>query len=116
MTTGRRCWRVAAAAAMLAGLAHTACQAADDAAQFEKGKQLFMQGTTPSCAVCHTLRHAGSKGAVGPVLDELQPDAPRVATALRNGIGAMPSFRAALTEDQIAALAFYVSKASQTAP
>lgn len=108
-------WRAAALAA-LAGLACAGGRAADDAALFEKGRQLFKQGTTPSCAVCHTLKHAGSQGAVGPVLDELQPDAQRVATALRNGIGAMPSFRAALTDEQIAALAAYVSKASQNTP
>jgi len=35
-----------------------------------------------------------------------------VATALRNGIGAMPSYKATLKEDQILALARYVAKAS----
>lgn len=112
--------RAAAAIALLGALSGAGGAAAQqqqqDTALFDKGKQLFLQGTTPPCAVCHTLRHAGSKGAVGPVLDELQPDAPRVATALRNGIGAMPSFRATLTENQIAALASYVSKASQNPP
>ncbi len=73
------------------------------------GRQLFTGGATPACAVCHTLKDAGSEGAVGPVLDELKPDAQRVATALRNGVGNMPSYRATLTEAQIEALAKYVS-------
>lgn len=86
--------------------------AADDAAQLALGKALFTANAVPPCALCHTLKDAGASGAVGPVLDELQPDAARVATALRNGIGAMPSYKAALKEEQIQALALYVSKAS----
>lgn len=86
--------------------------AADDAALFAQGKKLFMQGAVPSCSVCHTLQAAGSEGAVGPVLDELKPDAARVAKALRDGIGQMPSFRDKLTDDEMAALAHFVSKAS----
>lgn len=81
--------------------------AADDALAL--GKQLFTGGATPACAVCHTLKDAGSTGAVGPVLDELKPDAQRVANALRNGVGNMPSYRATLTDAQIDALARYVS-------
>jgi mono/diheme cytochrome c family protein len=62
--------------------------------------------------VCHTLKDAGSEGAVGPVLDELKPDAARVANALRNGLGNMPSYKAVLSDAQIKALAQYVAKAS----
>ncbi len=89
--------------------------ASDDAAQMELGRQLFTQGAAPPCAVCHTLKDAGAQGAVGPVLDEIKPDAQRVATALRNGVGAMPSFKATLSEEQIAALARYVSVATGAA-
>jgi sulfite dehydrogenase len=85
----------------------------DDAAQLALGKKLFTTQAVPACAVCHTLKDAGSEGAVGPVLDELQPDAQRVMTALRNGIGVMPSFSERLSEAQIQALANYVSKASR---
>ena len=87
-------------------------QAADDSAQLALGKKLFMQGVVPSCAVCHTLQAAGAEGAVGPVLDELKPDAARVAKALRNGLGQMPSYKDKLSDAEIAALALYVSKAS----
>ena len=86
--------------------------AQDDAAQIALGKKLFMQGTVPSCAVCHTLQAADAAGAVGPVLDELKPDAARVAKALRDGLGQMPSYKGKLTDDEIAALARFVSKAS----
>ncbi len=86
--------------------------AADDSAQLALGKKLFTQGAVPACAVCHTLQAAGAEGAVGPVLDELKPDAARVAKALRNGLGQMPSYKEKLTEAEIAALALFVSKAS----
>jgi cytochrome c6 len=66
----------------------------------------------PACAVCHTLRDAGAVGAVGPILDELKPEAARVANALRNGLGSMPSYKAALSEQEILALARYVAQAS----
>ena len=100
-------------ALVLAGAAGGA--AAADAAQLEAGRKLFNGGVQPSCAVCHTLADAGAAGAVGPVLDEIKPDAQRVATALRNGIGSMPSFRDKLSDAQIAALAAYVAAASGAA-
>lgn len=85
--------------------------AADDAAQMVLGKKLFTT-VVPACAVCHTLKDAEAEGAVGPVLDELKPDAARVAKVLRDGLGNMPSYKAMLSEEQIAALARYVSRAS----
>lgn len=98
-------------------IAAAACSAlpghgADVAAELALGKKLFTQTAVPSCALCHTLKDAGSEGAVGPIFDELKPDADRVATALRNGLGSMPSYRATLSEEQILALARYVSHAS----
>lgn len=97
----------------LCGTAANAASAADEAAQMALGKQLFTTGATPACAICHTLKDAGSEGAIGPIFDELQPDAARVSKALHDGLGAMPSFKDTLTEEQIAALALYVSKASR---
>jgi cytochrome c6 len=104
--------RPAAAAVLVlaAGVAH-----ADDAAQLALGKALFTRRAVPACAVCHTLKDAGAEGAVGPVLDELRPDAARVAQALRQGLGSMPSYRAALSDEEIAALARYVAVASGAA-
>lgn len=107
-------WSRQAATLLLAALALPLqpAVAADDAAQLSLGKKLFMQGVSPSCAVCHTLQAAGAEGAVGPVLDELKPDAARVAKALRDGLGQMPSYKGKLSDVEIAALARYVSKAS----
>ncbi len=83
------------------------------AAQMTLGKQLFIAGAVPACAICHTLKDADAEGAIGPVLDELQPEAARVAKALRTGLGAMPSYSGKLTDAQIDALATYVSRASR---
>lgn len=100
--------------AFAAALALTAAPAAwaGSAEQFELGRKLFLTGAMPACSLCHTLKEAGSEGSVGPVLDELKPDAARVANALRNGLGNMPSYRGALSAEQIEALAHYVSRAS----
>ena len=86
--------------------------AAEDADKMAIGKKLFTAGAVPACALCHTLKDAGSEGAVGPVFDDLKPNAARVKKALYDGLGAMPSYKATLTEAQIDALAYYVSKAS----
>ena len=100
-------------AALALLLAHLAAPSlAADPAEMAVGSKLFTEAAVPKCAVCHTLKDAGSEGAVGPVLDEIKPDAQRVATALRNGLGMMPSYRETLTEAQINALALYVSTAS----
>ena len=86
--------------------------AADDPAQMALGKKLFIETAAPACALCHTLGAAGAAGTVGPSLDELKPDASRVATALRDGVGGMPSYKASLSDAQILLLARYVARAS----
>lgn len=80
-------------------------------ANAERGKELFLKGATPPCALCHALAEAGAVGAVGPSLDELKPDAERVAKAVKNGIGQMPAF-STLSEQDVQALAQYVARAS----
>lgn len=80
----------------------------------QAGRQIFSTDATPPCALCHSLRDAGAQGSVGPDLDALQPDAARVATALRNGSGTMPSYRTSLRPAQIEALALYVSAAARS--
>ena len=76
-----------------------------------EGRQLFTQ-SVPACALCHALKDAGAEGAIGPNLNELRPDADRVAKAVRNGIGQMPSYRDKLNDKQIEALARYVAQAT----
>jgi mono/diheme cytochrome c family protein len=43
-----------------------------------------------TCGGCHTLADAGTKGAVGPNLDDLKPDAATVEHQIAVGGGAMP--------------------------
>jgi mono/diheme cytochrome c family protein len=54
------------------------------------GKDLFVS----SCGSCHTLAAAGTDGQIGPNLDELEPDAALVLSAIENGgtgSGQMPA-------------------------
>ena len=105
--------RRGAIGAILAGLACGAASGADDdAALMALGKRLFTVGAVPPCALCHTLKDAGATGAIGPAFDDLQPGPDQVIAALRSGIGAMPSYRGNLSDEQMRALARYVSKAS----
>jgi cytochrome c6 len=76
-----------------------------------EGRRLFTQAAVPNCGICHVLEHAGTEGAIGPNLDELKPDAARVAKAVRNGIGQMPAFPA-LNATQVDVLSRYVAAAS----
>lgn len=106
----------AAHGATLALLLAVACSASTANAQAtdERGKELFLKGATPPCALCHALAAAGAVGAIGPSLDELKPDAERVAKAVKNGIGQMPAF-STLSEQDIQAIAQYVARTSGAA-
>lgn len=77
----------------------------------DDGRKLFT-GVTPACAICHTLKDADATGTIGPSLDELKPDAARVAKALRTGVGQMPAFPQ-LSEEQVQALARYIEQATR---
>jgi cytochrome c6 len=99
---------VIASVALVSGTAFTSVASAND----EEGKLLFLKGAAPACAICHTLEAAGAAGAVGPSMNELQPDAARVMNALKNGIGQMPSY-SSLTPEQMKILSEYVAKASR---
>jgi len=72
------------------------------------GKSIF----TANCGSCHTLADAGTSGAVGPNLDEARPPKGLVVDRVTNGQGAMPSFSDSLDEQQIQAVADYVSGAA----
>jgi mono/diheme cytochrome c family protein len=71
------------------------------------GRHLF---TTVGCSSCHTLADAGAAGHVGPDLDRVKPSAAAVARQVSTGGGAMPSFKGALSEPQIQAVASYVAR------
>jgi uncharacterized membrane protein len=78
-------------------------------ATLAQGKRTF---ASAGCGACHTLADAGAAGTVGPSLDSVEPSTSLVAERVRNGQGAMPSFAGQLTDEEIAAVAAYVSDAA----
>ena len=76
---------------------------------FSKGKEIFLNNG--ACATCHMLSDAKSSGMIGPNLDEIRPDKNRVVIAVTRGIGVMPAFEGILSDDEIEAVSYYVSKA-----
>ncbi|MGO1502227.1 MAG: SorU family sulfite dehydrogenase c-type cytochrome subunit [Marinobacter sp.] len=78
---------------------------------FDEGKKVFTEQAQPSCSICHTLGDAGSTGAIGPNLNELQPTEDQVLNALNGGIGVMPDFSETLSQEQMKAVAHYVATA-----
>ncbi len=79
--------------------------------QRKQAKQLFTQDATPPCGICHALADVGTAGSIGPSLDEMKPDADRVARVIRSGLGAMPPYPQ-LTDTQVKVLAEYVARAT----
>jgi cytochrome c551 len=71
----------------------------------EAGAQVFADN---GCGNCHTLEAAGSSGATGPNLDDLQPDFATVVEQVTNGGGGMPAFGGDLSEQEINDVAAYV--------
>ena len=78
---------------------------------FNKGKEIFLEAG--NCAACHTLADAGSNAMVGPNLNEIRPDIQRIIMAVRNGIGVMPAMEGILSDEEIKAVAHYVSIAAE---
>jgi mono/diheme cytochrome c family protein len=74
------------------------------------GKDIFVN--VAGCGSCHTLADAGTSGAVGPNLDDAQPDHDLVVDRVTNGAGVMPSFQGTLSEQQIQDVAAYVVQAT----
>jgi len=74
---------------------------------FNKGKQIFLEAG--NCAACHTLSDAGSNAMIGPNLNEIRPDVSRILMAVKNGIGVMPAMEGILSNEEIEAVAHYVS-------
>jgi mono/diheme cytochrome c family protein len=85
--------------------AETETQAEGGQGNAEAGADVF---ASAGCGGCHTLKAAGSSGTVGPNLDEAKPDHSLVVERVTNGMGAMPSFKDQLSEQQIQDVAAYV--------
>lgn len=62
-----------------------------------------------NCGSCHRLADAGTSGTIGPNLDQSKPPLQQAVRQIENGGGGMPAFKGRLTEQQIRALARYVS-------
>jgi cytochrome c6 len=73
------------------------------------GKSIFAEN---GCGSCHTLADAGTSGTIGPNLDQSKPSVELAIDRVTNGKGQMPSFKEDLTEEQIRAVAEYVSEAA----
>ena len=78
---------------------------------FNKGKEIFLEAG--NCAACHTLSDAGSNAMIGPNLNEIRPDVSRILMAVKNGIGVMPSMEGILSNEEIEAVAHYVSVSAE---
>jgi len=70
------------------------------------GKRLFEQ----NCGSCHVLADAGTKGTVGPNLDDAKPSKELAIDRVTNGQGGMPSFKGQLSDAQIEAVASFVAE------
>jgi cbb3-type cytochrome c oxidase subunit III len=74
------------------------------------GKTIFQS----QCASCHTLKAAQATGTIGPNLDQLKPSESVVQHQVEVGGGVMPAFKGTLTDEQIAAVAKFVSSSAGT--
>ena len=108
-------WMTAAGAAAFVAVA-VLVERGDETVATPSGPAAVAQGqrvfASAGCGACHTLADAGATGTVGPSLDSAKPSASLVADRVRNGQGAMPSFDGRLTDEQIDAVAAYVSGAA----
>tara|TARA_Y100001970_G_C14207813_1_gene845087 strand:+ start:137 stop:481 length:345 start_codon:yes stop_codon:yes gene_type:complete len=78
--------------------------------EYSKGKEIFLG--SGNCASCHSLTDAGSDANIGPNLNEIRPNLMRVLMSVTNGAGVMPSYQGILTEEEIKAVAIYVSESA----
>lgn len=76
------------------------------------GREVFTSLADPTCGSCHTLADARTTGSVGPNLDDLQPSRDQVGQAVRGGLGVMPSYDGQLSDEEIDAVATYVTDAA----
>ena len=74
---------------------------------FNKGKEVFLEAG--NCAACHTLSDAGSIAEIGPNLNQIRPQVQTILMAVKNGIGVMPAMDGILSDEEIEAVAHYVS-------
>ncbi len=74
---------------------------------YNLGKKVFLEAG--NCAACHSLSDAGSIAEIGPNLNQIRPQVQAILMAVRNGIGVMPAMEGILSDEEIEAVAHYVS-------
>jgi mono/diheme cytochrome c family protein len=72
----------------------------------ELGRQVF---DANQCANCHTLEAAGATGTIGPNLDDSDVTVEQAIEQITNGGGGMPPFGGQLSEEEIRAVAEFVT-------
>jgi cytochrome c553 len=69
--------------------------------------------SSAGCGGCHSLSAAGSKGGIGPNLDQLKPAYATIVRQVTHGGAGMPSFAGTLSHNQIRAVAAFVSQSTK---
>jgi mono/diheme cytochrome c family protein len=77
-----------------------------------EGSQVFAEA---GCGGCHTYEPAGSTGSVGPSLDESNVTFEQAVEQIRNGGGGMPAFQGDLSDQEIEAVARFVTEGGSSA-
>ncbi|NNU81477.1 cytochrome c [Halovulum dunhuangense] len=80
--------------------------------KFALGRTVFLERAEPACGICHTLADAGTSGEIGPTFASLRPSYDVVYRAITEGIGPMLPYTDHLSEEELDALAHYVSTAA----
>ena len=71
------------------------------------GKKAFVNA---GCGSCHTLAATGARGVAGPNLDQVKLTEDVILDWVRNGKGAMPSFKGQLSEKELDDVAAFLAK------
>jgi mono/diheme cytochrome c family protein len=72
-----------------------------------EGERVFAEN---GCGGCHIYSPAGSNGSVGPNLDDSNVTFEQAVEQVTNGGGGMPAFKGDLTQEEIDAVARYVTE------
>ncbi|MGB2952058.1 MAG: cytochrome c [Gaiellaceae bacterium] len=99
-----------AAVLLLAALAVSGCGGTNGSGSSAGGKVFASAG----CGTCHTLGAAGTKGQIGPNLDQLKPDYDTIVRQVSNGGNGMPAFGGKLSAEQIRKVAVFVSTSTKS--
>jgi mono/diheme cytochrome c family protein len=74
-----------------------------------EGSTVFAEA---GCGTCHTYEPAGSDGSVGPNLDDANITFEQAVQQVTNGGGGMPAFKDQLSQQEIDAVARFVTEGS----